>query len=302
MFPPLELDEDLLPKLDKKSPPRAGTIFIYSSQHSVLLEQPDFLDRFVGFTAQCPARETSSHVLRTVQREFRLEDQYRASIYGKKPAPRKKWRAPHRRSEWRPESVYKTYVELKPSFFDRSDYQDNIPSGSCFGKINMRVPKAWTRGPNRAKRLARQPHLRPLRRRLLPDPHISLPFPPQPPFAPLIPHSLPPNPAAAPPNLHFPPQPLLPAFYALPYACPTFCNNSAYSISQLSFSSPYAESGNYLSMFPSEVSSEPLDDVPGLKQEDSCEFSSETRSAVPSDLFNSPPNPAEWTAEPNVIE
>lgn len=140
-----------------KQPPPAGTIYVYSTLRALQEDEPEEqgrLGHWPGFdkVALQDAQKTHTLIRSSIQDEFDLEDKYRLEILaGNHSYPRDKRRRNPLDCEWKPESVYKTYVDCKPEFFDRSDYQDHIPPSSCFGKINMRTPKAWTRGPNRPK-------------------------------------------------------------------------------------------------------------------------------------------------------
>lgn len=93
-------------------------------------------------------------VMKTIHMEFAIEDQYTSGASQRSHLIRIRKRRKPQECEWKPESVYKSYVECKPPFFEKSDYQDFIPKSSCFGKINMRIPKAWTRKPNKPKKQA----------------------------------------------------------------------------------------------------------------------------------------------------
>lgn len=126
-------------------------------------------------------RLVSRQVVQTVRAEQRVEDcflQNQARGNGFRPKLRRR-RKPQE-SAWKPESVYKTYVDLKPTFFDRTNYQDVVPYASCFGKINMRIPKAWSRGPNRPKRRRRHAPLTNLMLLAYSYKHV---LPPEPSFA-----------------------------------------------------------------------------------------------------------------------
>lgn len=138
------------------SPP-PGTILMYSSKKSLQLDKPEVVGTMGQLAALGVGRRNSLHahfaIRNTIKDEFELEDKYhRLSRRGRQALPRDKRRRNSMECEWKPESVYKTYVDCKPAFFEKSDYQDHIPASSCFGKINMRIPKAWSRGPNRPKR------------------------------------------------------------------------------------------------------------------------------------------------------
>ncbi|QBM87027.1 hypothetical protein METSCH_B02210 [Metschnikowia aff. pulcherrima] len=91
-------------------------------------------------------------VLKTIRLEFALEDSYKSIRPRKHDQIRVRKRRKPQECDWKPESVYKVYVECKPDFFEKTDYQDRIPSRSCFGKINMRIPRAWSRRPNKSKK------------------------------------------------------------------------------------------------------------------------------------------------------
>lgn len=147
-------------ELHSPSPPvRAppGTIFMYTSTYALKYDQPvargNLSDSsLVQWVAYQNARTVHRLVRRTVQLEFEMEDRYRLSLMSLLPPKPKRRRSSERECEWKPESVYKTFVDCKPDFFEKSNYQDHIPECSCFGKINMRIPKAWSRGPNKPKR------------------------------------------------------------------------------------------------------------------------------------------------------
>lgn len=133
-------------------PPPPGSIFAYCSERALHLDAPEPRGA-LGPTRTSSARRTHALVIQTVQREFAVEDRYRRRI-GRAGHARERVR--RRRDltdyQWKPESVYKTFVDCKPYFFDKTSYQDHVPTSLCFGKINMRIPKAWTRGPNKPKR------------------------------------------------------------------------------------------------------------------------------------------------------
>lgn len=132
--------------------PPPGTIFAYCNKRALHLDAPEQRGA-LGPTRTFSARRTHALVLQTVRREFAVEDRYRRRIaragYARERVRRRRDLSDY---EWKPESVYKTYVDCKPHFFDKTSYQDYIPRSLCFGKINMRIPKAWTRGPNKPKR------------------------------------------------------------------------------------------------------------------------------------------------------
>lgn len=50
---------------------------------------------------------------------------------------------------WKPLSIYSAFTSNKIKIVDNID----VPSTSCFGKINMRNKRAWSRSPNKSKRM-----------------------------------------------------------------------------------------------------------------------------------------------------
>lgn len=142
---------------ESHSPPPPGTILMYSTHQSLQSDNPEVVGSVGPLTGMGAGHLNSLHIhcaiRNTIKHEFQIEDNYhQLTRRGLLALPRDKRRRNPTVCEWKPESVYKTYVDCKPVFFEKSDYQDHIPSSSCFGKINMRIPKAWIRGPNRPKR------------------------------------------------------------------------------------------------------------------------------------------------------
>ncbi|SGZ56207.1 CIC11C00000004675 [Sungouiella intermedia] len=146
---------------EPNSPFPPGTILMYSTEQSLQLDRPGVVGTVGPLVGIQSDHSNSFHVhcaiRNTVRKEFKLEDNYRRLISGGLlTLPRDKKRRNPTDCDWKPESIYKTYVDCKPEFFEKSDYQDHIPTSSCFGKINMRIPKAWSRGPNRPNRPKRR--------------------------------------------------------------------------------------------------------------------------------------------------
>lgn len=102
-------------------------------------------------------------VKKTIDDEFKVHSKYvtdfksqknRKTITQPKSPPKKQ----HKRNnpgsnlvEWKPLSIFTAYTDIKSEAIENTDYFDNIPSSSCFGRLNMRVKRAWTRGPNKNK-------------------------------------------------------------------------------------------------------------------------------------------------------
>lgn len=153
--PELAPQASAAPRADLAPPP--GSIFDYCSERALHLDAPEPRGA-LGLTRTFSARRTHALVLQTVRREFAVEDRYRRRI-ARVGGTRERVRRRRDLTDylWKPESVYKTFVDCKPFFFDKTSYQDHIPTSLCFGKINMRIPKAWTRGPNKPKRRKAMP-------------------------------------------------------------------------------------------------------------------------------------------------
>lgn len=162
-----------------KNPPPSGTIFAYNDKESLQNDQPVVLGNLgdlINHNSVRPQNAYKTHLVvrRSVQTEFAFEDAYRREVRANCVAsPREKRRRSPKERDWKPESVYKTFVDCKPSFFDKSDYQDRVPATSCFGKINMRIPKAWSRGPNRPVKRMKLNTKVALPLPVLPLPHIE---------------------------------------------------------------------------------------------------------------------------------
>lgn len=161
-----------LPALPKRGRPKAepsqnstgegppGTMWLYTLSDQVGRNQPEYageLDFGImeNYASSNPAARVSSATLATVRLEFAATDRFRSRL-GRMEGRRKK--GLQGVCEWRPELLYKTFVDCKPDFFDGSEYADHVPLALCFGMINLRLPNAWRRrtdGVARASRGAR---------------------------------------------------------------------------------------------------------------------------------------------------
>ncbi|ODV80709.1 uncharacterized protein CANTADRAFT_20281 [Suhomyces tanzawaensis NRRL Y-17324] len=100
------------------------------------------------------AQAISISVQNSVSQEFQLQDQYLRSIkrgdmefLGDKV--RKRRNPESDELVWKPVSIYQAaYTNIKIFPLEKTDYHLYIPQVSCFGKINMRVKRAWVRKPN----------------------------------------------------------------------------------------------------------------------------------------------------------
>lgn len=77
--------------------------------------------------------ETHKNIVKTITHEWEVQDS--GTHYGK---PQKT------ESDWIPVSVFKAYTNIKVS----EHLIEYVPSTSCFGKINMRLKRAWVRRSN----------------------------------------------------------------------------------------------------------------------------------------------------------
>lgn len=105
----------------------------------------------LNFQAYGMPRTVHNQVKTTITTELDLQNEY-SKLYNQTRNHQqfvkraKKRRNPLQdQNKWEPESLYKAYTNLKPKYFDKSDYPTRIPHSSCFGKINMRVKGAWSR-------------------------------------------------------------------------------------------------------------------------------------------------------------
>lgn len=114
-------------------------------------------------TSYREARIVSASVNKTIDDEFELKAKYFSSFENslkkrRKSQPeeirskiRKRNNPTTDEVEWKPLSIFTVYTNFKPDAIDDTDYFENIPHTSCFGRLNMRVKRAWTRGPNKVK-------------------------------------------------------------------------------------------------------------------------------------------------------
>lgn len=110
-----------------------------------LNEYFDGVNPYDSYTVHC-------QVVDTITRELEYESKFQSGELNlENRPPRKKRRKPNE-VDWRPESVFRSYVDCKPADIHKTSYPDHVPMCSCFGRINMREAKAWSRQPNKPKR------------------------------------------------------------------------------------------------------------------------------------------------------
>lgn len=104
------------------------------------------------------ARVISASVNKTIDDEFEFKSRFydfrkRQTTELETPNAKIRKRNNHTTDEveWKPLSIFTVYTNFKPESIDDTDYFENIPMSSCFGRLNMRVKRAWTRGPNKVK-------------------------------------------------------------------------------------------------------------------------------------------------------
>lgn len=103
--------------------------------------------------------KVSNSVKRTIEKELRLQDQYLAAVMqGRRTLhlmkPRRRRNPTCDDLTWIPVSLYQAaYTNIKIHPLEKTDYSNEIPNELCFGKVNMRVKRAWLRGPNKQKLL-----------------------------------------------------------------------------------------------------------------------------------------------------
>lgn len=114
-------------------------------------------------TSYKEAKKISASVNQTIDDEFNFNSKYFSSIQSKSRKRKKIYQDQNKMKirrrnnpcsdevEWKPLSIFTVYTNIKPDAIEDTDYFENIPQSSCFGRLNMRVKRAWTRGPNKAK-------------------------------------------------------------------------------------------------------------------------------------------------------
>lgn len=101
----------------------------------------------------------SKSVSLTICKELDLHDQYLKTLsigqfLGHSHKRRKRRNPQYDNLEWLPVSLFQAaYTNIKNNYLDKTDYQYRIPRVSCFGKVNMRVKRAWTRSANKTANL-----------------------------------------------------------------------------------------------------------------------------------------------------
>ncbi|CUM66980.1 uncharacterized protein PRCAT00004667001 [Priceomyces carsonii] len=100
---------------------------------------------------------TSKSIRGAIKRELELEKKYLKTLKTRgaitfRAKVRKRRNPSCDVPTWQPMSVFTAFTDYKCNHFENTDYFDNIPSTSCFGRINMRVKRAWSRGPSKSKK------------------------------------------------------------------------------------------------------------------------------------------------------
>lgn len=110
-----------------------------------LNEYFDGVHPYDSYTVHC-------QVVKTITRELEYETKFQNGELDLEDRPARKKRRKPNEVNWRPESVFRSYVDCKPADIHKTSYPDHVPMSSCFGRINMREAKAWSRQPNKPKR------------------------------------------------------------------------------------------------------------------------------------------------------
>lgn len=98
----------------------------------------------------------SKSIKSSINKELKLEELYERELNSGK-MQYIKGRIKKRRNPiadeliWEPLSLFTAFTNFKTSHFENTDYFENIPKTSCVGKINMRMKRAWVRGPNKER-------------------------------------------------------------------------------------------------------------------------------------------------------
>lgn len=110
-----------------------------------LNEYFDGVHPYDSYTVHC-------QVVNTITRELEYESKFQNGELEIEDRPTRKKRRKPNEVNWRPESVFRSYVDCKPADIHKTSYPDHVPMCSCFGRINMREAKAWSRQPNKPKK------------------------------------------------------------------------------------------------------------------------------------------------------
>ncbi|QRG39642.1 hypothetical protein FDK38_004092 [Candidozyma auris] len=142
-----------------------GTFFVYKTMNDIWNDQPRIQGHLdlSNYVKPGVGRKTHREVVRSVELEFKLQDEYNRRYAGYRfPKTKKRQHDDDDEFErtrsfpaigggWKPNSIHATYSDSKPPYYKFFGYIDNVPKESCFGRINFRLRKAWNRGPNRKK-------------------------------------------------------------------------------------------------------------------------------------------------------
>lgn len=102
------------------------------------------------------AQKNSTDVNQTIDEEFKLYSLYilpstrrrkqKRTVTDREESSRQiKKNTYLKKVAWKPLSIFTVYTNIKAQFLERTDYFERIPPSSCFGRLNMRVKRAWSR-------------------------------------------------------------------------------------------------------------------------------------------------------------
>lgn len=112
----------------------------------------DYLNEYFNGVKAFDPYVVHLRVIATYKKELEYETRFQNGQFDLEDRPSRKRRRKPNEVDWKPESIFRSYVDCKPMDIQRSSYPDNVPMSSCFGRINMRGAKAWSRQPNKPKR------------------------------------------------------------------------------------------------------------------------------------------------------
>lgn len=133
----------------------AGKIYRYPDDDQRCIEIGDLKLSPRSYTRP---QDTSRAVDKSIKEELELYTKYIEKSKVKNPRKRTKMfdntkikKNKRSRMEWKPLSVFTIYTSAKSDRIEETDFLENIPYTSCFGRINFRMKRAWSRGPNKIK-------------------------------------------------------------------------------------------------------------------------------------------------------
>lgn len=102
---------------------------------------------FLNLNINClNPKKNSQLVKKTVTKEFECQVENFSDYHGIESFKKKKKKI---KNDWKPLSIFTAYTSVKQNSLKKKNSLHHIPYCSCFGKVNMRVKRAWLRNKNK---------------------------------------------------------------------------------------------------------------------------------------------------------